>query len=319
MALRGRSSSDAGWYDCLVVGGEHHRDLWSHPIPQPFSARSVIRFNCRPHERPSARLSRYAHNKLKTRWRSAASSQVFLFAISVPAGCSSPTRLADFPDPELTVRLSQEHREVIVKIVPRRDVLPESESPCKLRAPKARATLNGVALTRQTGRREGNDRFYDLDCLVQFSAPGGAIPVTGNGATLVVEDGSTTWTFQIPEALTPRRLTIVSPADGIIRRGQDVAMQWSPASDRIGEVEFELYGGELQPGKGMVIHQVAARGDGRLVFTLPATIPSGLHGGAWLQLRGPAQVAPASGPCPVGSCSVSLWSSVPPVPMKLED
>jgi hypothetical protein len=179
---------------------------------------------------------------------------LIFFAMSSGVGCSLPPQLADFPSPSLRLTLSQAERGVGVRIYPREDGRPLA-SPCKLPAPKARATLNGVVLNRLTGTRAGDDMIRDLDCIVAFGAPDGAIGNMGNAAVLRVEDQSATWTFEVPDAFTPRTMTLVSPDDRIIRRGKEVVVQWSPSSDRMDgkEIDFELYTTEMEPGKGTAI------------------------------------------------------------------
>ncbi len=233
------------------------------------------------------------------------------------AGCSSRPSLADFPDPELTVRLDPRDRNAVVTILPRKDVLPESQSPCKLPAPKARATLNGVPLTRQTGRRGGNDRFYDFDCVVSFTSSGQTIPDSNEAATLRVEDDSAVWTLAIPEAFALRRLALVSPAGGVVHRGGDVVLQWLPVSDHIADVTVVLQAGAQESTDSVAVRGVKVLANGGLALHVPESLSAGWRGRAWI--RGTAQVNPRIGPCPARRCSVTVLPPQASISVALED
>lgn len=243
-----------------------------------------------------------------------------LIAMSSPAGSSPSPRLAEIPSPSLGIAIAQAERVVIVGVhAQQQDTI--SRSRCTPPAPKARATLSGVALVRQTGKRVTDDSSYDRYCFIEFSSPGGIPANTGNGAALRIEDGSAMWTLDIPDAFTPRAVAIVSPADGIIRRGQKVVVRWSPQSDGMSgkEIGFALYGTDRDPKKWIDMGEVKVQSGGRLAFTVPSTVPRELRGPVWLQFRGTANVMPASDPCPVQSCAVSVRFPVPPLAVNLED
>jgi hypothetical protein len=187
-------------------------------------------------------------------------------------------------------------------------------------APAAQATVNGVALKRLVGKRVTDDRSYDHDCVVDFASIDGTLGKAGNGAVLRIEDGSAIWTVEVPDAFTSRAIALVSPAGGVIRRGQEVVLRWSPASDRMigSEIAFALYGADRRAEKWIDMGKVHVRGGGQLAFTIPTTVPRDLNGSVWLQFRGTANVHPSFGSCPVRTCTVSVSFNVPPVAVKLE-
>ena len=233
---------------------------------------------------------------------------------------SSPMRLSEFPMPALRVGVLQAERQVTVGINPRQDdVMPRS--PCKRPAPTVRATVNGVALKRLTGKRATDDRSYDHDCFVDFASIAGTLGKADGRATLRVEDGSATWTFEMPDAFVARAVTLVSPANGVIRRGQEVVLRWSPASDQMrgADIGFALYGSDRSLEKWIDLGKVNVRAGGRLGVTIPTTVPRDLNGPVWLQFRGTSNVHPSFGSCPARTCTASVTFTVPPVAVRLED
>jgi hypothetical protein len=197
---------------------------------------------------------------------------------------------------------------------------------CLLPAPRARASLNGIAMTRIRGVYRGGDLTYDRDCLLEFGfgppvdvklpagrepvQMGGALPasaLTPDRAVVRIEDDSARWTWEIPDAFSQRRLSFESPADGTISRGSKIVLRWSPASDQLGPqvtVEIERSATTRQ--------ELSAKNEtGRIAFTVPSNLPPAFDGPATLRVH--AAVSPGTGPCPVSSCQISLDTPPPSI------
>lgn len=232
-------------------------------------------------------------------------------------GCTSKTPLADIPEPALSVSIPDAPRTAIVTVSPG-DETDWAGKSGKLLAANARATLNGVALTRRRGKSVADDFAYDRDCLVEFGATAEPIWKKGPGLSLEISDESATWKLELPTALAPRSFALLS--SGPVRRGQRVALRWSPASDRFDTrvVGFEIYGASNGPGTGVVVHDIEVN-EGELAFTVPLQREAVSSGPALLRVVGTTGIRPASGKCPLRECAVSVLYSVPPLPITLED
>src|SRR5262245_11207691 len=235
------------------------------------------------------------------------------------AGCASETRLADIPSPSVRLFLPESPGTIQLRVVPGVEHS-NWEGPCKLPAPNARATLNGVSFKRLRGTHVGDDFKYDRDCIVEFEVAVDAIPKQGSGASLQISDDSATWTLEIPAAFAPRSFALVSPTDRIIRRGERVAVRWSPSNDTIDwrGIAFELHRPESRPGTGTMIKNIQVRGEELSFTALPGAGEAAWRGPALLRLGGTYSVKPALGACPVPSCSVTLSLSVPSLTVTLE-
>src|SRR5258706_14675163 len=100
-----------------------------------------------------------------------------ILAMPFHAGCGSHMRLAGIPNPSLSLFLPEPGGNVLVTVLPQeKDV--QWKGPCKLPAPNARASLNGVPLTRLRGTHVGDDMAYDRDCIVEFGGAFDSVPQT---------------------------------------------------------------------------------------------------------------------------------------------
>jgi hypothetical protein len=218
-------------------------------------------------------------------------------------------------------------------------------SKCLRPAPKARATFNRAPLERLTGIYVGGDLQMDRDCFLdfEFAGPmvheafrggyGGRIPITKGmklggpipararspgPAWLRIDEGDTHFGLEIADAFTQRALTLVSPADGVLRAGQPVTVRWQPGTDDIsqGEIGLGRPGSNTEQWVTIRNKDLSIHGD-RIEFTLPATLPDTLHGGIEIRFLGTAYVKPRFGPCPVDKCSVRLIFDVPPLTARL--
>lgn len=208
---------------------------------------------------------------------------------------------------------------VVVHVMPRESGL-RTRGPCKLPAPNAKATLNGVSLERRRGKSASDDFAYDRDCIVEFAMSGANLPRTGAGAVLHLFDESASWTFELPKAFSQRSFTLAAPSNGVLHRGERVVVKWSPADDQIDArgVGFELYRSEAELGNGNVFRDIDVRGD-ELSFTIPADTRQPWQGRGSLRFLGYDSVKPASKGCPVEECVANVSFVAPPIAVSMED
>jgi hypothetical protein len=193
----------------------------------------------------------------------------------------------------------------------------------------AKASFNGRPLKRLTGIYAMGDLTYDRDYLLEFAFPGnsysdrggpetelpGPIPAAARStaaAQVRIEDASATWTLTVPDAFTPRTITLESPVGRELRRGDRVILRWSPASDvLLGKYLRLRLQPPAQPGEGVVIgsDSLSIEGD-RLTFTVPHDVPERLTGPLQIQVLGPSEFEPKRSACPVAECDVSIQSSM---------
>lgn len=216
---------------------------------------------------------------------------------------------------------------------------------CQRPAPNVKARFNGQPLARMTGVYAFGDLTYDRDCLLElaFAGPivretvgrayGGRTPVptavqlagpipakvrSAGPASIRIDEGATHLALDIPDAFTPRRLTMVPPADGALRAGQPVTMRWQPATDDISKADVAL----RRAGEGVEAwvtvrnNALSIHGD-RIDFKIPAVLPDRLHGDVEILLIGTSTVKARFGPCPVDRCSVDVSFDVAPLPARL--
>ncbi len=242
-----------------------------------------------------------------------------VLGFSCELGCSSRRRLTDIRGPLLSLTIPDPSGTAVVHVLSSDSGL-RARGPCKLPAPDASATLNGVSLERQRGKYATDDLAFDLDCIVAFSARGATVRRTGASAVLRLADDSVTWTLELPTAFSPRSFSLTTPSNGVLRRGQRVVIRWSRTDDQIDPrgIGFELYRSGDEPGTGTVLREVEVRGD-ELAFTIPDDARQSWTGPAFLRFLGSASVAPASKGYPVEQCIVNLSFSVPPIAVTVEN
>ncbi len=202
---------------------------------------------------------------------------------------------------------------------------------CQRPAPKVQARINGQPLARMTGVYAGGDLTYDRDCLLElaFAGPivrettggayGGRTPMpagmqvagpipakarTAGPASIRIDEGETHLALDIPDAFTPRRLTMESPPDGALRAGQPVTLRWQPATDDISKADVALRRvGDGGVGAWVTIpnKDLSIRGD-RIAFKIPSVLPDHVHGDVEIMFMGTSTVKARFGPCPVDRC-----------------
>jgi hypothetical protein len=150
------------------------------------------------------------------------------------------------------------------------------------------ATINGMTVgTFSTG---GSYYSYDAKAEVCRSpgffvtdnhrasrpdAPSKIPDLTQPESHVVISDGETTWRAVFQSLCSARSVTRISPTTASVRAGENVVLQWAPATDRItpSVLIVRLEGSE----------QIAARVEGpkvvgsTLTFTMPALATSGRY------------------------------------------
>jgi hypothetical protein len=174
------------------------------------------------------------------------------------------------------------------------------------------ATFNGQPFTRFTGWYRNGDVAYDRDTVLELGFADGGMPPEARSASAAefrLQDGDNVYSVTVPDAFTPRRMSFISPADGVLHTGQRVQLAWSPPSDGFSaNVAIQvLADGEDPLRGGIVVHPEFS--PGVIAFTMPSSLPG--HGTAptprpaRIQLLGTAGVNPATH-CSVESCTVGL-------------
>jgi hypothetical protein len=245
-------------------------------------------------------------------------------AIALLAGCSRETRLREISATStLSVNVSRQRLAVFVDPTGTGDFALGAQR--EKISTNAMATFNGSPLKRMRGAYANGDLAYDRDTLLEFAFPGpdttsfgselgGPIPArarSGAGATLRIEDAGGVWVLSVPDAFTPRTLTLVSPADGVLHRGGRVVLRWSPSTDALAGTTIGLRRAAA-PLEFEKTDDATIEGD-RITVTIPKNLPQGFDGPVELDLMGTTFIEPQVGPCPVKVCKASLDLSAAPV------
>ncbi len=234
-----------------------------------------------------------------------------------------PKHLADISRPVLDLQMGQRVGDLFTLVIGSdREQVPTRQG-CKLAVPATTATFNGVNLVRIRGIYRGGDLAYDHDCMIEFGfAPllidskqsigerpsilGGPVPnaaLTEGCAVVRLRDETASWTWEIPDAYSARKIAIVSPADGRLVRGKEVVLRWSPESDSLGELSTA----ELQGHEGLRQSLPVQAHNRDLRISLPLDLPSTFNGPVVIRIH--ADLTPSAGHCPVFRCSFALWEN----------
>jgi hypothetical protein len=153
---------------------------------------------------------------------------------------------------------------------------------------------------------------------MQMAGPIPAKARSSGPASIRIAEGETHLALDVPDAFTPRRLVLASPADGVLRPGQHVKVRWQPATDDISKSEIGL----LRPGarveEWLTIRSPGLAIHGDLIeFDVPAKVPDHLRGQIEVRLLGTADVQPRFSPCPVARCQVHVIFEAAPAIARL--
>jgi hypothetical protein len=242
---------------------------------------------------------------------------VALLAACSALCCRPKSQLAGIAKPQLSVSLRNTVRVMVMS-----SEAPFTTSDCPLLAPDTRATLNDAPLQRLKGMQSSDDFAYNRDCLLELAGPLSSVPRDYPAASLRVWDDSTSWRWEVPAAFVPRSFEFAYPSQAVSKRGDRVALLWSPPTDDLDStrIAFELLRKDARPGTGTPIRNPEI-GGASLEFAIPS--PGGpdeaWSGPGVLRLLGTNGVEPAREECPVESCSLNLDLEVPSLPITITD
>ncbi len=175
--------------------------------------------------------------------------------------------------------------------------------------PGLAATLDGKPMTRLHGRVEGKNG-YDRDCAVYEFTLDGKEAVAAPTNTLVVTDGTNTFTVEVANLFVPRTVT---PSATEVKPGDTLTLAWSPPTDvvaKTGEVGLELVSGDK---RAVVRREDITFGPGTLTFA----VPEGVSGELTASVFGTATMQPAVTKCEgPHACRVSRDYDVPPFTLR---
>jgi hypothetical protein len=245
------------------------------------------------------------------------------FGLSVTAlladGCQFGHRvtLAMLAHSDLHFALSPDDATLALRIFPRNILPPGSD--CRFEVPGLEVTFNNVHLVRRRGNTPGGDVSINSDCMLDYALPPSGSPSTsppttfgsGHAGVIRLRDGNTSWSLAIPDALTPRRLRLASPEDGILRPGQEAVVRSIPATDKMPSEGLGIrLAAENNRGKSVTIGKVQVSGD-TIRFRVPIDLPPGMEGPGSLVLLGVALIHIDHSLCPVDSCTIEVSASRP--------
>jgi hypothetical protein len=183
-------------------------------------------------------------------------------------------------------------------------VNPLTPGPCHP-IPGLKATLDGVEMTRLRGKVEG-ENGYDRDCNVyEFTMDAARVEQKPTN-TLVITDGTNTFTMDVAHLFDPRTVT---PSATTVKPKDSVTLAWSPGTDVLapkGDFGIELKGGD----KPVFVRRTdLVIGAGTVTFTMP----EGVSGEVTATVFGTMTMQPAVTKCEgAHTCGVSRAYDVPP-------
>jgi len=155
-----------------------------------------------------------------------------------------------------------------------------------------------VPLERQRGIQASDDFAYNRDCLLELSGPISSVPKASPDARLRIWDDTTSWRFEVPTGFAPRSFELAYPGEPISKRGDIVALVWSPPNDDLDPnwIAFELLRPDGMPGSGTAIRDPEISG-AWIQSAIPAASEpnSSWTGPALLRFLGTLGVKPAQG------------------------
>jgi hypothetical protein len=116
------------------------------------------------------------------------------------------------------------------------DVATEGDS-CPTLSSRTHATLNELPLTTLSLGEEVSSNFSGFCRSPSFAlrtTPAEVVRLLSAASlTLKVMDGESTRVVEVGALCGPRRMRMVRPADGLLRVGETVELEWEPATDRL--------------------------------------------------------------------------------------
>jgi hypothetical protein len=165
----------------------------------------------------------------------------FLAGLSIALfACSSGnTSLAQLPDISLNVEVDTDDPINIVEVELWPDFweFVETEGECPVLGSSLRGELNGVELEVKDrgGVRNQGDLSGDPSSCVGVLMEVDLGRERPDRLEIVIEDDSGSIEAVFGDFYAPRRMSVVDPADGVVRPGEDVEVAWTPAADAFRE------------------------------------------------------------------------------------
>ena len=149
------------------------------------------------------------------------------------------------------------------------------EGPCHRLPTATRLTVNGEVLERRTRGERALSREGYLACrLPGFTGP--QRPSDEARSEFILSDGATRMRAVFLNLRAPRSVRVNGQArDAVLRAGQEVDLEWFPATDRLGWRSSMLVHLQAEGSSSFTIHDTRVR-DNHLLFT-PDPLPPGRY------------------------------------------
>ena len=141
--------------------------------------------------------------------------------------------------------------------------------------PAAHGTIDGERAPQWFAGRERTDFRVLAGWQTWCDVPSFHIPVASadkDEVTLAFEDGTTRIATTILGLGRAQSLTVTPPADGHIRPGSTIRLDYAPATDDLSTTSWTLQGPDHLPGTAIDISQ---RQGSSVFYTIPASHPAG--------------------------------------------
>jgi hypothetical protein len=202
------------------------------------------------------------------------------------------------------------------------DVATEGDS-CPTLSSRTHATLNELPLTTLSlgewaSTSDGFGKFCRSPRFVLRTTPEEVVRLlSAPTLTLKVMDGESTRVVEVGALCGPRRMRMVWPADGLLRVGETVELEWEPATDRLKffGVSITGVGGTGAAGANVQVQR------NRLSFVVPRwsgqTERAMLEPSSSFSSLGPDFYVPVTR-CDFDRCSMACGLPVPFEPLEVQ-
>lgn len=140
---------------------------------------------------------------------------------------------------------------------------------CPTLSSQTHATLNDLPLTTRSLGEEVSSNFSGFCRSPTFELRTSPEEVrrllSSSSLTLKVMDGESTRVVEVGALCGPRSMRVVKPADGLLRVGETVELQWEPATDRLNPIDLRF----SDEGGNWLAWASAQVQRSRLSFTVP--------------------------------------------------
>lgn len=191
-----------------------------------------------------------------------------LATVGATGGCGPAlidANLNEHPHPVLRVELESEVGGEMVLIAPEQY---DISGPCHRVPADTRLTVNGTQLALESrGDNAWATAGYHTCLMPQFKGP--RRPAEETRSEFIVSDGQTQWRAVFQELRAVRRFRVNGQEQASLRGGQEVDLEWFPATDRLDAPTVTL----RAEGSSTDTYYFPAMDGGHLRFTLGALPP----------------------------------------------